>query len=109
MAKDKNFPNQGKLGGMGGKYGRKAENLTKRELKAAGGLKASKARTVSISNTKRIMEGPLKGKTVGPAGKPLTGRVKLENGSWAVYKGGKRVMKAAKRTSSGGRGARSGS
>jgi hypothetical protein len=93
--KDPNFPMQGKGGGMGGKYARKAENLTAKELKAAGAAKAARKRTVSISSTKRITEGALKGKTVGPGGKPLTGSVRLENGSMAVYKNGKRVVKAA--------------
>lgn len=93
--RDPNFPMQGKDGGMGGKYARKAENLTAKELKAAGAAKAARKRTVSISSTKRITEGALKGKTVGPGGKPLTGSVRLENGNMAVYKNGKRVVKAA--------------
>ena len=92
--KDPNFPMQGKGGGMGGKYARKAENLSAKELKAAGAAKAAKKRTVSISDTKRVTEGANKGKTVGPGGKPLTGSVRLENGSMAVYKDGKRVTKA---------------
>ena len=92
--KDPNFPMQGKGGGMGGKYARKAENLSAKELKAAGAAKAAKKRTVSISDTKRVTEGANKGKTVGPGGKPLTGSVRLENGAMAVYKDGKRVTKA---------------
>jgi hypothetical protein len=95
--KDKNFPMAGKLGGMGGKYGRKAENLTAKELKKAGGAKASAARTVSISDTRR---DTTRGITLGPKGKPLTGKVVLANGNTAVYKAGKRVVAggAAKKT-----------
>lgn len=89
--KDPNFPMQGRGGAMGGKYARKAENLTKKELKAAGAAKAARKRTVSISDTKRV-DG--KGITVGPGGKPLTGSVRLQNGAMAVYKDGKRVVKA---------------
>jgi hypothetical protein len=77
--------------GFGGKYTRKAENLTKKELKAASGAKAAAKRTVSISDTKRAYGT---GKTLGPGGKPLTGSVRLENGNMAVYKNGKRVVKA---------------
>lgn len=93
--KDPNFPMQGKGGAMGGKYARKAENLTAKELKAAGAAKAARKRTVSISDTRRVTEGANKGRTLGPGGKPLTGSVRLENGSMAVYKNGKRVVKAA--------------
>jgi hypothetical protein len=87
--KNRNFGVAGKTGGMGGKYGRKSENLTKKQLKASGGLAASKKRTVSVSDTRR--EG---GFTLGPGGKPLTGTVKLADGKTAVYKGGKRVQKS---------------
>jgi hypothetical protein len=93
---------QGKGGAMGGKYARKAENLTAKELKAAGGAKAAKKRTVSISDTKRVTSGANKGRTVGPGGKPLTGSVKLENGAMAVYKDGKRVTKAPARKPAAG-------
>ena len=89
MAKDPNFPMQGKLGGMGGQYGRKAENLTKKQLKRAGATKAAAGPKVSISQTSRDTN---RGITLGPKGKPLTGRVKLENGNMAVYKAGKRVI-----------------
>jgi len=89
MAKDPNFPMQGKLGGMGGQYGRKAENLTKSQLKRSGALKASKKFTIDITQTRRE-EGS--GVTLGPKGKPLTGSVKLANGKIAVYKAGKRVV-----------------
>jgi hypothetical protein len=87
--KKREFGVQGKTGGMGGKYGRKAENLTAKQLKASGALAASKKRKVDIGDTKR--EG---GFTLGPGGKPLTGSVKLANGTIAVYKGGKRVQKS---------------
>jgi len=92
MAKDPNFPMQGKLGGMGGQYGRKAENLTKKQLKRAGGAKAAVKQLVDIGKTRRETEGVNKGKTLGPMGKPLTGPVKLANGKIAVYKNGKRVV-----------------
>lgn len=90
--KDKNFPMAGKMGGMGGKYGRKAENLTAKELKKAGGAKAAAARKVDISQTRR---DTTRGLTLGPKGKPLTGKVTLANGNVAVYKAGKRVVAAA--------------
>lgn len=110
MAKrDPNFPMQGKGGGMGGKYARKAENLTAKELKAAGAAKAAKKRTVSISDTKRVTSGANKGKTVGPGGKPLTGSVRLENGAMAVYKDGKRVTKAPAKKAAPATRSRSGS
>ena len=92
MAKDPNFPMQGKLGGMGGQYGRKAENLNKKQLKRAGATKAAAKRTVDIGRTNRATEGVNKGRTLGPGGKPLTGSVKLLNGKMAVYKAGKRVV-----------------
>ena len=85
--KERNFGSMGKTGGMGGKYGRKSENLSAKQLKAAGAAKAAKKRTVDISQTRR--EGAV---TLGPGGKPLTGTVKLSNGKTAVYKGGKRVQ-----------------
>lgn len=96
----------GKKGTASGEYKRKAVNLSQKQLKAAGAAKAAKARTVSISSTKRITSGPNKGKTVGPGGKPLTGTVMI-NGKRAVYKDGKRVMVAPKTkapASSGGSG-----
>ena len=85
--KERNFGAMGKTGGMGGKYGRKSENLSAKQLKAAGAAKAAKKRPVHISQTRR--EGSV---TLGPGGKPLTGPVKLSNGNTAVYKGGKRVQ-----------------
>jgi len=103
--KDKNFPMAGKLGGMGGKYGRKAENLTAKELKKAGGSKAAAGPKVSIQDTRRDYS---RGITLGPKGKPLTGSVTLGNGNTAVYRAGKRVMKATaftpKRDGGGGGG-----
>lgn len=92
---EKNGNNRGKgnPNGFGGKYVRKAENLTAKQLKAAGAKKAAAKRTVSISDTKRAYGT---GKTLGPGGKPLTGSVRLENGNMAVYKDGKRVTVAPK-------------
>ena len=92
MARDKNFGVAGRLGGIGGTYGRKAENLTKKELKKAGGAKAAAGPNVDITKTTRDYS---RGITLGPKGKPLTGRVKLQNGNMAVYKAGKRVVAAA--------------
>lgn len=89
--KDPNFGVQGKRGGMGGTYGSKSTNLSKKTLKAAGAAKAAKKRTVSVSQTRRD-EG--KGRTLGPKGKPLTGTVTLQDGSKAVYKNGRRVQAA---------------
>jgi len=102
--KNRNFGVMGKTGGMGGKYGRKSENLTNKQLKASGGLAAAKKREVDISNTRR--EGNV---TLGPGGKPLTGTVKLGGGKTAVYKGGKRVQKsvAAPKKPTTGTGSRS--
>jgi hypothetical protein len=102
--KNRNFGVMGKTGGMGGKYGRKSEDLTNKQLKASGGLAAAKKRTVDISNTRR--EGNV---TLGPGGKPLTGTVKLGGGKTAVYKGGKRVQKsvAAPKKPTTGTGSRS--
>jgi hypothetical protein len=97
--KNRNFGAAGKTGGMGGKYGRKSENLSKKELKASGGLAASRKRTVDISQTRR--EGQF---TLGPGGKRLTGTVNLGGGKTAVYKGGKRVQ--ATPASKGGGGGR---
>ena len=96
MARDKNFGVAGRLGGIGGTYGRKAENLTAKELKKAGGAKAAAARKVDISQTRR---DTARGITLGPAGKPLTGKVVLANGNVAVYKAGKRVVAAAAKKS----------
>ena len=100
MAKDPNFGVQGNGGGMGGQYARKAENLTKKQLKAAGAAKAAKKAKVDISQTRRDYS---KGITLGPKGKPLTGSVRLANGNIAVYKAGKRVQVAKKPASGSGR------
>lgn len=83
---------KGKMGFEGGKYSAKSGDLSKAQLKRAGALKASKKAPTDIGKTSRITEGALKGKTVGPGGKPLTGSVKLANGQMAVYKAGKRVI-----------------
>lgn len=100
MARDPNFGVQGKGGGMGGQYARKAENLTQKQLKAAGAAKAAKKAKVDISQTRRDYS---KGITLGPKGKPLTGSVRLANGNIAVYKAGKRVQVAKKPASGSGR------
>ena len=81
-----------------GMYKAKARNLTDTQLKRAGGAKAATKRTVDIGSTSRVTTGGLKGKTVGPGGKPLTGTVIMPNGDRAVYKGGKRVTNAPKAT-----------
>lgn len=95
MAKgDANFGAAGKKGYMGGKYSRKAMNLSKKELGKAG-VAAARKRTVDISQTRRES-----GKTLGPGGKPLTGRVKMGNGNIAVYKDGKRVISQAPKKAS---------
>lgn len=86
--KDPNFPMQGRGGAMGGKYTSKSTNLSKSVLKRAGAAKAAAKRTVSISDTERAYGT---GKTLGPAGKPLTGTVTLLDGKTAVYKNGRRV------------------
>lgn len=91
--KDPNFPMQGKTGGMGGTYGSKSENLSKKVLKKAGAAKVAAKRTVSVSDTRR--EGS---RTLGPGGKPLSGTVVLANGAKAVYKNGRRVQAADARS-----------
>jgi hypothetical protein len=80
----------------GGKYKTKALNLSKEQLKRAGGAAAAKKRTVDISKTSRATSGENKGKTLGPGGKPLTGTVTMLDGSKAVYKNGKRVTNVPK-------------
>ena len=89
MAKPKTFDNKDVSYNKGKSY-----NLSKGQLKKAGAAKAAKARTVDISGTRRATTGANKGKTLGPAGKPLTGSVKLPSGVTAVYKDGKRVTTA---------------
>ena len=83
---------KGKMGFEGGKYSAKSGDLSKAQLKRAGATKAAAKRTVDIGKTRRATEGVNKGRTLGPAGKPLTGKVKLANGQMAVYKAGKRVI-----------------
>lgn len=76
---------------QGGKFkGKDSINLSKKELGKKGTAAASK-RTVSISKTEHMKEGPNKGKVVGPKGNPLTGKVDMGGGNMAVYKDGKRV------------------
>jgi hypothetical protein len=87
----------------------KSYNLSKSQLKKAGAAKAAKARNVDISTTRRATTGANKGKTLGPAGKPLTGSVKLPSGVTAVYKDGKRVTTSRGKPASSGRGASGGS
>ena len=76
---------------QGGKFkGKDSINLSKKELGKKGAAAASK-RTVDIGKTAYKKEGPNKGKVVGPAGNPLTGKVDMGGGNMAVYKDGKRV------------------
>lgn len=83
-----------------GDYKGKTLNLTKKQL-GKKGTAAAKKRTVSISNTKYDATAK---KVMGPAGKPLTGKVDLGGGNMAVYKNGVRVRAAKKVVSSGGTG-----
>lgn len=88
-----------------GMYKTKARNLTDKQLQRAGGLSASKKRTVSVSDTTRATSGANKGRTLGPGGKPLTGTVVMANGDRAVYRAGKRVTNVPKKSiSTGGSG-----
>ena len=77
-----------------GDYKGKTLNLTNKQLGKAGTAAAQK-RTVNISNTKYDTGSK---KVLGPAGKPLTGKVDLGGGNMAVYKNGVRVRAAAKKT-----------
>ena len=77
-----------------GDYKGKTLNLTNKQLGKAGTAAAQK-RTVNISNTKYDTGSK---KVLGPAGKPLTGKVDLGGGNIAVYKNGVRVRAAAKKT-----------
>ena len=76
--------------GVGKFKGKKSLNLRDKQL-GKKGRAAAKKRTVSISKTEHMKEGPNKGKVVGPAGKPLTGKVDMGGGNMAVYRNGKRV------------------
>lgn len=85
-----------------GDYKGKTLNLTKKQL-GKKGTAAAKKRTVNISNTKYDATAK---KVMGPAGKPLTGKVDLGGGNMAVYRNGVRVRAAKKapaKPSSGGR------
>ena len=99
---------KGKVGFEKGNYGSakgvraKAVNLSDAQLKRAGATKAAAKQTVDIGKTRRATEGVNKGKTLGPAGKPLTGSVKLPNGQMAVYKAGKRVINVKPSSGDGG-------
>lgn len=77
-----------------GDYKGKTLNLTKKQLGKAGTAAANK-REVKIQNTKYDTGSK---KVLGPAGKPLTGKVDLGGGNIAVYKNGVRVRAAAKKT-----------
>lgn len=87
-----------------GDYKGKTLNLTKKQL-GKKGTSAAKKRTVNISNTKYDATAK---KVMGPAGKPLTGKVDLGGGNIAVYRNGVRVRAAkkapAKPTGNGGGG-----
>lgn len=88
-------------------YKTKSSNLTRTQLKRAGGVKSAAKQTVNISNTKRVTTGADKGYTLGPGGNRLTGSVVLPNGKTAVYKGGKRVTnKPVTRGNGNGNGAK---
>lgn len=99
---------KGKMGFEGGKYSAKSGDLSKAQLKRAGATKAAAKQTVDIGKTRRATEGVNKGRTLGPAGKPLTGSVKLANGQMAVYKAGKRVINVKGSRGNGGGGNGSG-
>jgi len=90
-----------------GNYKGKTLNLTKKQL-GKKGTAAAKKRTVNISNTKYDATAK---KVMGPAGKPLTGKVDLGGGNMAVYRNGVRVRAAKKvvssRSVSGSRGTKS--
>ena len=84
--------------GVGKFKGKKSLNLKDKQL-GKKGRAAAKKRTVSISKTEHMKEGPNKGKVVGPKGNPLTGKVDMGGGNMAVYRDGKRVLaKTAKGT-----------
>ena len=85
----KRKPNAGKMGNTGGKYSAKSGDLSKSQLKRAGGLKASKKPTIDYTQTSRKIGS---GVTRDSSGKLLTGSVKLSNGQIGVYKAGKRVI-----------------
>lgn len=85
----KKKPNAGKMGNTGGKYSAKSGDLSKSQLKRAGGLKASKKPTIDYTQTSRKIGS---GVTRDSSGKLLTGSVKLSNGQIGVYKAGKRVI-----------------
>jgi CCR4-NOT transcriptional regulation complex NOT5 subunit len=76
--------------GVGKFKGKKSLNLRDKQLGKKGKAAAAK-RTVSISKTEHMKEGPHKGKVVGPKGNPLTGKVDMGGGNMAVYRNGKRV------------------
>ena len=97
----KRKPNAGKMGNTGGKYSAKSGDLSKSQLKRAGGLKASKKPTIDYTQTSRKIGS---GVTRDSSGKLLTGSVKLSNGQIGVYKAGKRVINVKPSSGGGGGG-----
>jgi hypothetical protein len=92
-----------------GMYATKARNLTQKQLKRSGSVKAAGKREQSVSTTSRATEGVNKGYTLGAGGKRFTGTVIMLNGDRAVYKGGKRVTNVKKPAVSNGSSSRSNS
>lgn len=79
---------KGLMSGVGNYRGRTL-NLTNKQLRQAGGGAAKAAnRTVNISNTRYDSASK---RVLGPAGKPLNGRVDMGGGNFAVYVNGRRV------------------
>jgi hypothetical protein len=89
------------MGNTGGKYSAKSGDLSKSQLKRAGGLKASKKPTIDYTQTSRKIGS---GVTRDSSGKLLTGSVKLSNGQIGVYKAGKRVINVKPSSGGGGGG-----
>jgi len=86
-----------------GNYSGKTLNLSRKQLGAAGRAAASVrgGKNVDISKTKYDATSK---KVMGPAGKPLTGRVDLGGGNIGVYKNGVRVRAASGKSGTGGTG-----
>jgi hypothetical protein len=86
-----------------GNYSGKTLNLSRKQLGAAGRAAASVrgGKNVDISKTKYDATSK---KVMGPAGKPLTGRVDLGGGNIGVYKNGVRVRAASGKIGTGGTG-----
>jgi len=107
MGSPKRNPAKKKL--ASGMYATKARNLTQKQLKRSGSVKAAGKREQSVSTTSRATEGVNKGYTLGAGGKRFTGTVIMLNGDRAVYKGGKRVTNVKKPAVSNGSSSRSNS